>query len=557
MILDAHIYEKSFGAKELFQNVFISVADREKIGLIGRNGIGKTTLLRILAGRDTDFTGDLHWRRGTRTVVTEQEYSDVPPGTTVVDYILSQVPDFTRLNQLITELPEKMGDSMKLIREYSDALEDYERLGFYDIEDRVRLELLAFQMYDFADRPFVSLSGGQKRLSEVIKIMHSDADLAIVDEPTNFMDYEAKAKFIDWMKSTPTAIIIITHDRDCLDQVDRIVEIKDGASWNYSGSYRDYLRTNATRTGNAMNEYEVAQNKIANLRKQIAYARAKKPSWTGTADKRNPFLVMENRLTKELNKLLAIPKPSFWVDRENVASLSYKEAARYDKYKAKNIRIGLSDASRGKRNLIKVTNLSLGYLESPLFAGINFEVAEGSAVELRGRNGAGKTTLVKAIIAQYQEATQAQANPLDPIQLFDGTIEIGKSIRFGVYEQEVSSDLFDLTLTDAVFKIYQNADRPINETKARSLLSQYLFLPEDLTILVRNLSGGQKARLQIIKMLVNDPNLIILDEPTSHLDLPSIEELETALARYSGAILYISHDNYFRTQLGGQLIQIG
>ncbi|MDR0887302.1 MAG: ATP-binding cassette domain-containing protein [Candidatus Nomurabacteria bacterium] len=552
MILDASIYEKSFGSKELFRDIYFSVEDGEKIGMVGRNGIGKSTILKIISGQDTDFTGDIIWRRGASLVTTDQEYADVKPETTVTEYILSQIPEYQNLHKIITEFPEidpNDEDYYKKLDEYSNALQRFSDKGFYEIEQKIAQELTNFQLENFATRPFVSLSGGQKRLTEVVKIMHSDANLAIIDEPTNFMDYEAKSQFIDWAKSTKTALIIITHDRDVLETVNKIIEIKDGQSQIYDGNYAQYLSQNASLTSNSMNQYEITQNKIKNLKKQIAYAKAKKPAWSGTADKKNPFVVMEERLKRQLKELEKIEKPSFWVDKSSVENMNYKDAGRYEKYKTKNIRIGLkSGDNKSKKSLIKVEKLSLGYLETPLFANVNFEIFEGGTLELRGRNGAGKSTIVKAIISRVDAS---------PVQLFDGTIKVDEHMRVGIYEQEVGKDLFDKSLHDAIEFVHLSQKVNITETKIRQLMDSYLFTPDDLGTPVRNLSGGQKARLQIIKMLANDPNILILDEPTSHLDLPSIEELETALGKYSGAILYISHDGYFRNNLGGEVIQVG
>lgn len=543
MLLSVNITEKSFGAKILFSRVNFSVDDGEKIGVIGRNGIGKSTIFNILSGKDTDFTGDIIRRRGTVMVATSQEYHDAGDSTTV-EYILSGLPDFARFSEIIRKFPELENPKKHQIEEYSDALEQFSDKGYYHIEDQVREELKAFQLADQADMPFSKLSGGQKRLSEVIKIMYSNAHIALVDEPTNFMDYATKAQFIDWMKSSQEAVLIITHDRDVLREVGRIIEIKDGTAVSYPGNYEAYLAQNSNRTVTNMNEYEIVQRRIENLRKQISYARSKKASWGGTADKKNPFVVIEERCKREIQKLEQTERPSFWIDRGSVTNLDYKDSARYEKYKARNLKLQLkTDDTKSKKILVSGRELSVGY-ETPLFADVNFEVREGESVEIRGRNGAGKTTLIKALL-----------DAKGP-QLFAGEKHLDPHARIGIYQQEVDTKYFDLKLPDAVAKIYSDLDISITDTKIRQILANYLFTEPDREVLVRNLSGGQKARLQIISMLANEPNLLVLDEPTSHLDLPSIEELEQALLRYNGAIIYISHDNYFRQKLGGQIVAL-
>lgn len=545
MIADISITEKSFGPKILMTGIKFSIDDGEKVGVIGRNGIGKSTLFSILAGTDKDFTGDVIYRKGTVVAKTAQEHHGLGE-TTVLQYVLAGLPEYPELSHIVETYPSHMGDDMRKIEEYTAALQRFDDKGFYQIEEKIERELDTFQLPDVAHRPFDSLSGGQKRLVEVIKIMHSDADLALIDEPTNHMDYVAKAQFIDWLKQAPEAMLIITHDRDVLAQVDRIVELKDGTAHSYKGNYDDYLRQNAISTGSQMNEYEVTQRQIDNLKKRVQYARSKKASWGGTADKRNPFVVMENKAMKEIKELQKIEKPTFWIDKNSAAELDFKTAERYKKYKAKNIRIGLKDdTSRSKHVLVSASNLSLGYT-TPLFSGVNIDLREGEAVELRGRNGAGKTTLIKALLEASSSATR-----------FAGELKLDPHARVGVYEQEVSPNYFGLTLHDGIERLYLDRHLSISETKIRQLMGDYLFADSDASVPIEKLSGGQKARFQVISMLANDPQLLILDEPTNHLDLPSIEELETALGRYTGAVLYVSHDNYFCQAMGGEVVKIG
>ena len=196
MIADIEITEKSFGAKLLMSNVKFSVDDGEKVGVIGRNGVGKSTMFGILAGTDTDFTGNIIYRRGTTVVATAQEHH-VTGDQTVLQYVLAGLPEYTELSHVIETYPETMGDDMRKIEEYTAALQRFDDKGFYQIEEQIERELANFQLPDVAHRPFSTLSGGQKRLVEVVKIMHSDAHLALVDEPTNHMDYVAKAQFVE------------------------------------------------------------------------------------------------------------------------------------------------------------------------------------------------------------------------------------------------------------------------------------------------------------------------------------------------------------------------
>ena len=550
MIADIHITEKSFGDKTLMKGVKFSVDDGEKVGVVGRNGVGKSTLFGILAGMDNDYTGEVVFRRGITIATTAQEHHGLGEQT-VMAYILSGLPEYPELKKIIDEYPLTMGDNMRKIEEYTQALERFDQKGFYQVEEKIERELSNFQLDGFGDRRISSLSGGQKRLVEIVKIMHSEAHLALIDEPTNHMDYVAKQQFIDWMNSQPhQAMLIITHDRDVLGQVDRIVEIKDGQAVSYRGNYDAYLKQNAQATTAGMNNFEQIEKRIVNLKQKVLdYQRLKEKSRNpGTIQK---FKRLENEARAELAELLKMEKPTFWIDKESASQLDYKSAERYGKFKSRNIRLSMKDASsRSQHVLVRAENVAVGIGERILFEDVNIDLREGEAIEIRGRNGAGKTTLIRMILASGKSP---DGGPI----LYSGDIFLDPQVRIGVYEQEIDERYLSDPLEKAIEKLYMSRDLSISDTKIRQLLADYLFTDADRMTPLARLSGGQKARFQIIAMLANDPQLLVLDEPTNHLDLPSIEELETALAKYSGAILYVSHDNYFREKLGGKVVQIG
>ena len=550
MIADIHITEKSFGDKTLMKDVKFSVDDGEKVGVVGRNGVGKSTLFGILAGTDNDYTGEVVFRRGITIATTAQEHHGLGEQT-VMSYILSGLPEYSKLKKIIDEYPLTMGDNMRKIEEYTQALERFDQKGFYQVEEKIERELSNFQLDGYGNRKISSLSGGQKRLVEIVKIMHSEAHLALIDEPTNHMDYVAKQQFIDWINSQPhQAMLIITHDRDVLGQVDRIVEIKDGQAVSYRGNYDAYLKQNAQATTTGMNNFEQIEKRIVNLKQKVLdYQRLKEKSRNpGTIQK---FKRLENESRAELAELSEMEKPTFWIDKESASQLDYKSAERYGKFKSRNIRLSMKDASsRSQHVLVRAENVAVGIGERILFEDVNIDLREGEAIEIRGRNGAGKTTLIRMILASGKSFDDG------PV-LYSGDIFLDPQVRIGVYEQEIDERYLSDPLEKAIEKLYMSRDLSISDTKIRQLLADYLFTDADRMTPLARLSGGQKARFQIIAMLANDPQLLILDEPTNHLDLPSIEELETALAKYSGAILYVSHDNYFREKLGGKVVQIG
>ena len=543
MLLQVEVSEKSFGTKEIFNHLRFDVDDHEKVGIIGRNGIGKSTLFGIIEGEDNDFTGRIIVRKGATVVSTSQEYHDAGDKT-VVEYILSGLPNYTKLTKVLREFPLLDNPTKHQLNVYSEALTEFGDRGYYNVEGQVKEELKKFQLERYADSLFASLSGGQKRLSEVVKIMHSNAQLALIDEPTNYMDYVAKAQFIDWMKKTDEAILVITHDRDVLQNVGRIIEIKDGGAVEYRGNYDDYIRQNFHSTSAAMKDYELVEARMRNLRQRVLdYQRLKEKS--RSAGTIQSFKRLENKAREELAELEKVGRPSFWIDEMSMREANYKDVDRYAKYKARNIKINAkSVASRSERVLAYADNLAVGYNDEPLFCGVNFQVRSGDRLELHGRNGVGKSTLIRAMLGQ--------PGP----EIIEGKTGIDPTVRLGIYEQEIGDKYLNMPLGEAIERIYLDRKLDIGDTKVRALMGNYLFTEGDRNMLVRDLSGGQKARLQIINMLAGEPNLIILDEPTSHLDLPSIEELERALFNYCGAMIYISHDNYFRRKLGGEVVEI-
>jgi len=551
MIADISVQEKNFGSKLLYDTLHVSIQAGEKVGLIGRNGVGKSTLLHIMDGSDKDFLGEVIYRRGLVVIATRQEHHGFEH-LSVLEYILADLPEYAELKHILDTYPEIMGGDMRKLQKYSETIERFTNLGYYTIEDIILRELANFQIEEAKARgPLANLSGGQKRLAEVVKIMHAHADLALIDEPTNHMDYIAKAQFIEWMNSTTMAMLIVTHDRDVLGTIDRIIEIKDSRAYSYAGNYDQYLRQNLVSTTSNLHEYEITQRSISNTKNDIIRFRRlkEKARDPGTIKQ---FKRLEQQAEDQLTNLQQKEKPTFWIDRESAENLDYRIEASYHKHKTKNIKLmGIErEDSPSAHILVEAKSLSLGYAEQPLFSNVAFQLREGSRLELRGRNGAGKTTLIKAILAIAADQK--------PSTLRAGSLHVEPRLNIGVYEQEIAPRYFDLSLANAIERLYLDRNLSIGTEKTMQLMSSYLFDPHvDARIPLAQLSGGQKARFQLIAMLANNPQLLILDEPTNHLDLPSIEELESALGHYNGAIIYVSHDAYFQRKLPAEVVKIG
>ncbi len=541
-MLQVTISEKIIGSKLLLHDVKLWVSDNEKVGFLGRNGTGKTTLFNIIAGKDTDFSGEVTRSKSEVLMATSQEHHD-SEGTTI-EFVSRRLPDFARLETILQTYPEHMGDDLKKINTYTEALEKFSERGYFEVENSLEKLFDAYQLDKaLLAQPFTSLSGGQKRLVELIAIQLAAPQVILLDEPTNHMDYLAKDSFIEWLKTVKSSVLVISHDRDVLKNVDRILELKDQKIFSYPGNYDKYLAQNAVTTTNAINEFGTSEKRIANLKEQIAFAKAR----AATGGPR--WVTLYERYERELNTVLENhKKPSFWIDRESAKMLKPKTTENYQKFRAKNIRLHETGASESTSTLLSIDKLSLGYDNKPLFHDISFQLSGGERLRIVGRNGVGKTTLVKAITLTWQGKRPETL-------IGTGVIDCDRSLAISMYDQEIGPELLDMTLYDAIKAIYDAKDLRVTDEQIRQDMANYLFNPAaDRGVLVRSLSGGQKARLQLIRLLVGSPNLLILDEPTNHLDLPSIEELENALNGYAGAIIYISHDSYFAKNIGGEVL---
>lgn len=540
MLLEATNLTKSIGPKDLFKDLTFTIDTGEKIALIGRNGQGKTTLLKILAGEDADFEGKVIPRKNLRITLTKQEHLD-DTGQSSLSYILKRIPDYYALEKILHDFEQGL---ITDIHRYSEAVEQFTQKGYFYQKDLILRTLLGFQISNKqAHLPLGTLSGGEKRYVELTRLMYSQSHLFLIDEPTNHMDYLGKEQFISWMEESKESIVVITHDRDVLRHVTKIIELKDKKLSVYHGNFDHYISQNASQTTNSVKQYSDQLNRLKEAKKRVEWGlqmRAKSKEWKTRYD----------HWLRDFEKIKAQTiKPSFWIDQDSTESLDKRVLDSYHKFKEKNISIAIHTNKERVSNLVSVKKLSLGY-GTALFSGMTFSLKNDDRILIKGRNGAGKSTLVRTILSLWkQEAPNAKQ--------LTGEITLGTSLRIGEYEQEIGEKYLSMHLEDAVLLNYSELGIPMDDRQIKSLLSQYLFDPIiDGRQKVINLSGGQKARFQLIKMFAAKPNLLILDEPTNHLDLPSIEELEKALSAFGGGILYISHDTYFINQMGGEIIEI-
>ncbi|MCL4208406.1 ATP-binding cassette domain-containing protein [Patescibacteria group bacterium] len=540
MLLSAINLAKTMGVKLLFKELNMTIVEGEKIALIGRNGHGKTTLLKILSGEDHDFDGKISTRKGLRVTLTKQEHIHNNEQS-ALNYILHDVPHYFEYKKIIDDFEAGL---IEYSERYLEILEYFTDNKYFNIEGSILSTLKDFGISDNeAHLPLANLSGGEKRYVEMARMMFSKADLLLVDEPTNHMDYHGKNRFISWMRSLPQTVVVVTHDRDVLKHVTKIIELKDQKLITFNGNYDQYISQNANNTLTSVKNYSDQLNRLKEAKKRVEWGlqmRAKSKQWK----------IRYDHWLRDYEKIKAeTVKPSFWIDQTSVEALDKKVVNSYHKFKEKNIKISVSSENSRGVELIKVRNLALGYNE-PVFSGLNFTLNGNERVFIKGKNGAGKSTLVRTIMGMASgHETKAH--------ILEGDITIDSDVRIGEYEQEISQKYLSMKLEDAIRLSYEEKNVNIIDTEIKKIMAQYLFEPKnDGSQKIANLSGGQKARFQLIKMFIGEPNLLILDEPTNHLDLPSIEELENALLKFEGGILYITHDTYFVKKMDGKVVEL-
>lgn len=540
MLLEARNLSKVIGAKFLFQDLTFGIMPGEKVALIGRNGHGKTTLLKILSGEDHDYDGKITTRKGIAVTLTKQEHFHNAQQSPL-EYILDSAHNYHAYKKILDDYEQ--GLSTNLDR-YLETLEAFTERKYFNLEAAVLSTLEDFTISNEAARqPLAKLSGGQKRYVEMTRMMFSGSDLLLIDEPTNHMDFQGKERFIAWMKSLPQTVLVVTHDRDVLKAVNKIIELKDKKIDIYKGNYDHYIAQNAHQTLSSVKMYTDQLNRLKEAKKKVDWGlrmRAKSKEWK----------IRYDHWLRDYEKIKAeTVKPSFWIDQNSVEEMDKKVVDSYHKFKQKNIRISVASQATRASELITARNIALGY-EQPVFENLSFTLKGSDRVFIKGKNGAGKSTLVRTIMAM------AQKQQPDAVQL-DGTLVLGNNLRIGEYQQEIHEQYLSLPLEEAIRISYVEKNVPIEDRQIKSLLAQYLFDPiADGKQKIMHLSGGQKARFQLIKMFIGQPNVLILDEPTNHLDLPSIEELENTLDTFEGGILYITHDTYFIDRLGGSVVEL-
>ena len=512
---------KDFGGNPIFRDIDLEIMEGERIGLVGENGGGKSTLFKLLAGIDTPTGGVISRRRNLTIGYLAQEADPGQSHKTVFEAVSEVTQELVDLPFLLSQLEARMADPevvadtdlmTEILDEYGKAQERFEALGGYTLEHKIEAVLhgLGFGPAWY-DQEVGSLSGGEKKLVNLARILIKAPDLLLLDEPDNHLDLEAKVWLEQYIQSYPGTVLIISHDRQLLDHAARkIFELEDGKISVYPGNYSYYFEERQRRLLKQYELYSIQQDEIKRLEASMRQLKG----WSKVNEK---FATRAEDMAKRIEraKLESVDRPVLIRDK---------------------IKVNL-DPDRSGKKVLEVKGLCKSFDGRLLFEPFDFTILYGERVGIVGANGSGKTTLLKTMMEMMPSDT--------------GSVKIGASVVVGYYAQEQETLPFDSTALDFVRRI-----KPMNEPQAISFLHGLLFSFEDIHTPIRRLSGGEKSRLQIARLMLTDANFLLLDEPTNNLDIASVEVLEAALEEFEGTILTVSHDRYFLDKIVTKILAI-
>lgn len=514
MILNATNISKSFGSNEIIKDANFLVNEHEKVAIVGINGAGKTTLLKILTGEERADSGNVILAKDAKLGYLRQ-INNVDSTLSIIDELYTVIEHILNMEKRMLEMQEQMqhlsGEELEaLYSSYTALTHSYELMDGYAAKSKVIgiLKGLGFDENDF-ERKINTLSGGQKTRVFLAKLLLEEPDIILLDEPTNHLDLRS----IEWLESYllnyKGAVIIVSHDRYFLDKiVSKVIDIENAEVQMYSGNYSDFSAKKQMLLDAKMKEYLNQQQEIKHQEAVITKLKQ--------FNREKSIKRAESR-QKQLEKIDRVEAPVTHIE---------------------NMKLSLDISKESGKDVLTVHDLSKSFDEKHLFSNINFEIKRGERVAIIGDNGTGKTTLLKIINGLLSPDT--------------GEVIYGSNVSIAYYDQEHQVLHMDKTLFDEISDTYPE----MNNTQIRNILAAFLFTGEDVFKKIGDLSGGERGRVSLVKLMLSKANFLLLDEPTNHLDILSKDVLESALNSFPGTICYVSHDRYFINKTSTRILDL-
>ncbi len=511
--------KKSFGFKNVLDGFDLEATTGERVALIGPNGCGKTTIFKIIVGEEVLDKGIVTTRKGASVGLLSQIPPKVPDNYTVRDLLLKNFEQLFEIEKKMRECEAKLAsasskDLNDILSMYGKLQDYFQNMGGYEIDEKVSKICNGFKISEeMLNRTFNTLSGGEKTIVNLASLIISNPDILLLDEPTNHLDIDTLEWFENFLSSYKGTIIISSHDRYFLDRVaTKTIFIDKGKADVYHGNYTYYLQESERRDLAEFEEYKTQQKQIEAMKAAVKKLR----EW-GTQGDNPRFFRRATCIERKLEKMEMLDRPET----------------------KKTLPLDFAIKGRSGRDVLVVEDLGLMAGDKVLLDGAEMNLQYGEKVCLMGKNGTGKSTFIKAI--------------LDPTSDFvcQGEIKLGSQVSIGYIPQEIHFEDEDATILEVARKSYEG-----DETHLRASLAKFLFYGENVFKRVGTLSGGEKVRLKLFELIQKKANLLILDEPTNHIDIDTKEMLEEALSDYAGTLFFISHDRYFINQLAQRVENI-
>lgn len=511
---------KNYGLKNVLNGMNLTLKTGERAALIGCNGAGKSTVLKIIMKQENISAGTINIRKNATIGILKQIYEYEETNPNVYTFLQRSFEHFFELETKLKKLEDEMSyekDDEKiseLLQKYGNVQQKYIQMGGYDIQEKFNKICSGLQINEkMLNQNYNDLSGGEKTIVNLGALLLKEPSILLLDEPTNHLDMEKLEWLEKFLKEYKGTILMVSHDRYFLDKIaTKTILLENGKEKIYFGNYSYFLKEDEKRTLAEFENYKNQQKMIKKMKESIKTLRK-----FGELAKNEMFFKRAKSIEKKLAKIEQLPQ----VDLEQKTLLNFK----------------LNIDSRSGKDVVIINNLNKNFESKNIFENANLQIHYGEKIALIGKNGTGKSTLLKIIMNEDCEYT--------------GEIKIGQSVNIGYIPQEIKFEDDNQTILN-FFEQFDNR----NETEIRTSLAKYMFRGNDVLKKVSSLSGGEKVRLILAKLLKQNINFLILDEPTNHIDIETRELLEEAIKEYSGTVLFVSHDRYFINNLAERIVEV-